>query len=36
MGMKATPSPSSTLDKLDALLTECIANCKELLRKDKE
>lgn len=36
MGMKATPSTRSTLDKLDTILTECIANCKELLRKDKE
>jgi hypothetical protein len=30
--MKATPDPSSTLDKLDKLLSECLENCKELLK----
>ena len=32
MGMRATPSTRSTLDKLDKLLTECLENCKELLK----
>jgi len=31
--MKATPDPTlSTLDRLDKLLTECLENCKELLK----
>jgi hypothetical protein len=35
--MKATPDPTlSTLDRLDKLLTECIANCKEQLNKAKK
>jgi hypothetical protein len=33
--MSATPSTSSTLDKLDKLLTECITNCLKQLEEDE-
>jgi len=35
MVMRATPSPSSTLDKLDKLLSECIVNCLKQLDDDE-